>query len=308
MRIIFAGSPATAIPSLDRLIQDHEVIAVLTRPPAPVGRKKILTPSAVDDAARSRAIPVLTPSSLRNPDVEQQLIDLAPDAIAVVAYGLLIPENLLSVPRYGWINLHYSLLPRWRGAAPVQYAIAAGDQTTGTSVFQIETGLDTGPVFDVEEVAIGRQTSGELLTQLSQSGAHQLARVLTAIEEGNANAVPQEGEVTVAPQLSASDAYIDFSWDAAKIDAHIRAYTPQPGPWALRDGQRVKLGPVTITDVTDIPAGHIVMGKRVLVGSATTALELSTVTPAGKKMMAASDWVRGLGAQTLSFDVEGVQL
>ncbi|QRV02949.1 methionyl-tRNA formyltransferase [Arcanobacterium phocisimile] len=307
MRIIFAGTPATAVPSLHRLMKDHEVVAVLTRAPAPVGRKKVLTASPVHKTAEELGLPVLTPRSLRDPEIEEQLTQLAPEAIAVVAYGLLIPKNLLELPKHGWINLHYSLLPRWRGAAPVQYAVAAGDEMTGTSVFQIEAGLDTGPVFDVEEVPVAGKTAGELLEQLSDSGAQQLARVFNALETGTAQAQPQEGDVTLAPQLTTRDSYIDFSWNGAMIDSRIRGYTPEPGPWALFNGQRIKLGPVKVSDVTGIPAGTIVAGKKVLVGTATTAVELSTVTPAGKKTMEAAAWARGLAADNMSFDLEGNQ-
>lgn len=301
MRIIFAGTPATAIPSLHRLMQDHEVVAVLTRAPAPVGRKKVLTPSPVHQEAEKLGLPVLTPTSLRGEEIEEQLRAFAPEAIAVVAYGLLIPKNLLDLPQHGWLNLHYSLLPRWRGAAPVQYAVAAGDTITGTCVFQIEAGLDTGPIFDVEEHAVDGRSSGDLLNALSDSGAEQLARVFAALEQGSAKSTPQEGEVTLAPQLSTRDSFIDFSQPAKVIDAKIRGYYPEPGPWTYVEGQRIKLAPVTVTDETGIPAGRVVPGKHVKVGPGTTAVVLSDVTPAGKKTMAAEAWARGLNDGDTSF-------
>ncbi|WP_216381128.1 methionyl-tRNA formyltransferase [Arcanobacterium phocae] len=302
MRIIFAGTPATALPSLHRLMEDHEVVAVLTRAPAPVGRKKILTPSPVHQAAEQLGIPVLTPRSLRGDDIEEQLTALAPEAIAVVAYGLLIPQNLLQLPTHGWINLHYSLLPRWRGAAPVQYAIAAGDTVTGTSVFQIEAGLDTGPIYDVEEHEIGNHTAGELLDILSVSGAHQLARVFQSLESGTAQSHVQQGDVTLAPQLSTKHSRIDFTMPAHVIDSRIRGYTPEPGPWTRYNGQRIKLGQVRITSVDGIEPGKIVIGKQILVGTSTTAIELTTVTPAGKKTMLATAWARGLNDDDPAFE------
>ncbi|QJC21764.1 methionyl-tRNA formyltransferase [Arcanobacterium buesumense] len=304
MRIIFAGTPATALPALERLRQDHEIIAVLTRAPAPVGRKKVLTPSPVHHVAEKLGIEVLTPQSLRGDEITQKLLSLAPDAVAVVAYGLLIPEALLTIPTHGWINLHYSLLPRWRGAAPVQYAIAAGDEMTGTSVFQIEKGLDTGPVFDMEKQEIAGRTAGEMLDLLSLTGAEQLARVFAGLEKGEVHSQPQEGDVTIAPQMSTRDSYIDFSCPANVVDARIRGYSPEPGPWTMFHGQRIKLGTVQVTSVSGIPAGMIVPGNIVRVGTGTTAVELSDVTPAGKKTMSAAAWARGLTAEKLAFTIK----
>ncbi len=304
MRIIFAGTPETAIPSLLRLADDHEIIAVLTRAPAPVGRKQTLTKSPVHVAAEQMGIEVLTPRSLRDPDIQAVIEDLAPDAVAVVAYGLIIPPELLDVPTHGWINLHYSLLPRWRGAAPAQHAIAAGDQVTGTATFLIEEGLDTGPVFDVQEHSIGNRTAGELLSALSESGADQLARTLRDLETGSAQATPQSGETTHAPQLSSKDSKIDWSLPAARIDAMIRGYTPEPGPWTMLDSVRVKVGPVVVTEETGLEPGEIRGGKRALVGTGTTAVELTDVAPAGKRHMRATDWVRGIKEESPRFEVE----
>lgn len=284
MRIIFAGTPATAVPALERLAQDHDIVAVLTRQPAPVGRKRVLTPSPVHQVADSMGLRVLTPATLRAADVVTQIVELAPDAVAVVAYGLLVPANLLDVPKHGWINLHYSLLPRWRGAAPVQYAIAAQDKTTGTSVFRLAAGLDTGPIADQEEVEVGSRTSEQLLNDLSTSGAEQLARVFTALEQGTATFAEQRGEVTLAPQLSTKDSRISWSDDAETIAARIRAFTPEPGPWTTLDGQRVKLEPVTVTQEKLLKPGEV-NAHTARVGTGSTDILLSRVALAGKKWM-----------------------
>lgn len=304
MRIIFAGTPETAIPSLLRLADDHEIIAVLTRAPAPVGRKQTLTKSPVHVAAEEMGIEVLTPRTLRDPEIQAAIDNLAPDAVAVVAYGLIIPPELLDVPTHGWINLHYSLLPRWRGAAPVQHAIAAGDQVTGTATFLIEEGLDTGPVFDLQEHSIDNRTAGELLTALSDSGAEQLAQTFRELETGTATATPQSGEPTHAPQLSSKMAKIDWNLPAASIDAIIRGFTPEPGPWTNLDGLRVKVGPVVVTEESGLEPGEIQGGKRVLVGTGTTAVELTDVAPAGKRHMRAIDWLRGIKNDAPRFEVE----
>ena len=295
MRIIFAGTPAPAVPSLMTLAEQHEIAAVLTRAPAPVGRKRILTPSPVEAAARELGIDVLTPTSLKGDEIQQTIADLAPDAVAVVAYGLIIPEALLTVPTHGWINLHFSRLPQWRGAAPVQYAIAAGQTTTGIATFQIEKGLDTGPVFDMDEVEIGhRETAGELLERLSHSGAELLGRTLSDIAAGSARPRPQVGEPTHAPQLTAADGELDLTRPAAELDAHIRGFTPAPGTWTLWDGGRVKIGPA-VPVPADIPAGHIETGPDgVLLGTGEGALLLDRIAPPGKPWMAASDWARGV--------------
>ena len=295
MRIIFAGTPATAVPSLVKLAQEHEIVAVLTRAPAPVGRKRILTPSPVEDKARELGIEVLTPTSLKDDEVQQRISELAPEAIAVVAYGLLIPEPLLGVPTHGWINLHFSLLPQWRGAAPVQYAIAAGQTVTGIATFQIEKGLDTGPVFDVEEVEIGhRETAGDLLDRLSYQGADLLAQTFSSIAAGNGQAVPQVGEPTLAPQLKAAHGKLDLSRPATELDAHIRGFTPAPGTWTTWEGGRVKIGPAVPAEGS-LPVGEVAIdGDDVLLGTGDGILKLDMIAPPGKPWMKASDWGRGV--------------
>lgn len=295
MRIIFAGTPVTAVPSLAALAQQHEIIAVLTRPPARVGRKRVLTPSPVEEKARELGIDVLTPTSLKDSEIQRQITQLAPDVVAVVAYGLLIPERLLQVPVYGWINLHFSLLPHWRGAAPVQHAIASGAHKTGLATFQIEKGLDTGPVFDVEAVDIRhRETAGELLERLSYQGASLLARTLSSIGDGSAKPAPQVGEATHAPQLQAADGKLDLSRTAAELDAHIRGVTPAPGAWTTWDGERVKIGPA-VPAGGDVPVGEVVIdGDDVHLGTGAGVLTLDMIAPPGKPWMMARDWGRGV--------------
>lgn len=296
MRILFAGTPDVAIPSLERLIDGgHDVAAVLTRPPARARRGRSLIPSPVHAFAEERGIEVFTPTSLRDEDTQHTIAAYEAEAVAVVAYGMLIPPALLDVPRHGWINLHFSLLPAWRGAAPVQYAIAAGDDITGASTFRIDEGLDTGPVFGQLTETIGaRETAGELLERLSRSGAELLSRTFALLESGEAKPVAQEGDVSLAPTISVADARVDWSLPALAIDRRIRAYTPAPGAWTELEGVRVKLGPVLpVNDDVSLEIGEIQAGKRVLVGTGSTPVELSWVAPAGKKQMNAADWARG---------------
>ena len=297
MRILFAGTPTPAIPSLLRLLDDgHDVAAVLTRAPARAGRKHRLVPSPILEIAEERGIPVLTPSTLKDPNVQREIAALEPEAVAVVAYGMLVPPALLDVPTHGWINLHFSLLPAWRGAAPVQYAIAAGDDITGASTFRLEAGLDTGPVFGQLTEAIGpKDTAGELLERLSHSGAELLSRTMTLLETGAGVPVPQEGDVSLAPTITSVDAHVDWTLPALAISRRMRAHTPAPGPWTTLDGVRVKLGPAypaAGSELTLAP-GEIHAGKQVFVGTGSTPLELSWVMPAGKKQMDAAAWARG---------------
>ncbi|MCF2706435.1 methionyl-tRNA formyltransferase [Arcanobacterium haemolyticum] len=293
MRILFAGTPEVALPSLKRLLADgHDVAAVLTRAPAPVGRKRILTPSAVGEYAESVGIPVLTPSTLKDEQINQQIRELAPQAVAVVAYGLLIPESLLTVPTHGWINLHFSLLPSWRGAAPVQYAIAGGDDITGASTFRIEKGLDTGPVLgQLTEEIHENDTAGDLLERLSLSGADLLSRTLELLASGRAQAIPQRGDVSLAPTITTADAQVNWENPAVAIDRQIRAHTPAPGAWTTLNGARAKLGPVRLRpDVTDLAPGEI---RGTVVGTGSHGVELGRISPPGKKEMDAAAWSRG---------------
>lgn len=298
MRLVFAGTPAVAVPSLERLhASEHDIVAVITRPDAPVGRKRVLTPSPVAVRAEELGIPVLR-AARADDALTEQVAALAADLGVVVAYGALLREPLLSTPHLGWINLHFSLLPRWRGAAPVQHAIIAGDDVTGASVFQLEAGLDTGPVFgSIEQAIAPHATSGKLLETLSQSGAALLSDVVDALAAGTAVGVAQHGEVTLAPKLTIADAEIDATRPAAEVSSRIRGTTPEPGAFVNVDGIRLKVLDAAIAaGVAAVPAATIeARGSRLLLGTATDPVELITVHPAGKRPMSALDWWRGRG-------------
>lgn len=297
MRLVFAGTPEVAVVSLKAVLASrHEVLAVVTRPDAVAGRGHRLTPSPVSQAAIEHGIPVLTPIKPSEPEFITTLQDLAPDCCPVVAYGALIPQTVLDIPAKGWVNLHFSLLPAWRGAAPVQRSIMGGDDVTGAAVFQLEAGMDTGPVFGVVTEGIGpRDTAGDLLGRLARSGAELLVKVLDGIEAGTLTAVPQPSDgVSLAPKITVEDARVRWDEPAMAVDRRIRGCTPAPGAWTMLGDLKVKLQPVTITDV-QLPIGELkVERNRVLVGTVTTAVELGTVQPAGKKAMDAAAWARGL--------------
>ena len=287
-----------AVPSLEALIgSDHQVVGVLTRPPAPVGRRRVLTPSPVQRAAEAAGLPVLTSNRPHEEETLGALRELAPDAVAVVAYGALIRSPALELPRHGWINLHFSLLPAWRGAAPVQHAIMAGDEITGASTFRIEAGLDTGPILGtMTETVRTRDTSGELLDRLAHAGAPLLVATLGALESGDANPTPQPADgVSLAPRLTSADAQVDWSLPAQVVDRRIRGCTPAPGAWTTRDGARFKLGPVRpAPDEPPLGPGELrLAGGSILVGTGTHPVELDQVSPPGKGWMAAADWARG---------------
>ncbi len=303
MRVMFAGTPAVAVPALRALYSsNHEVRAVLTRPPAPVGRKRVLTPSPVHQEADALGLEVLTGEP--NDPCVLEMLDTV-DCVAVVAYGALIREPALSRPTHGWVNLHFSLLPAWRGAAPVQYAIMSGERVTGVSVFQIEHGLDTGPVFATKAEPIQpNETAGDLLTRLADIGAPVLVKTLDAIEGGEATATPQTGQVTTAPTLRSSDGRIDWSLPAERIDARIRGLTPAPGAWTRTpDGERFKIGPVRRSSHAAIPPGQLrVTEGTVLVGTGSAPVALDEMAPPGKPWMSSTDWARGLRAEHFTFE------
>lgn len=290
------------MPSLRRLIDSprHEVVAVLTRPDAPAGRGRQLRPSPVREVAEAAGVPVLTPATLRDPDVVRALAQLTPQCCPVVAYGQLVPRAALDVPEHGWVNLHFSLLPSWRGAAPVQHALLAGDDVTGASTFLLDDGLDTGPVLGtlVEPIRPG-DTAGALLERLADSGARLLEATLDGLEDGRLVAVPQPADgVSLAPKLSAADARIDWTAPALRVDRLIRATTPAPGAWSTLHSERVKLGPVQplpgAAAAPRDPAGSIRLdGARVTVATGTDPVALSWVQPAGRGPMPAVDWQRG---------------
>jgi len=301
MRLVFAGSPATALPSLRRLLDSHhEVVAVVSRPDARKGRGRHTEPSEVAALARERGIVTLTPAKVSDSQFLIQLADLGVDCCAVVAYGALLPRAALEIPRLGWVNLHFSLLPAWRGAAPVQYALWRGDEVTGATTFLIEEELDSGPVFGtVTEEIRPRDTTGELLGRLAESGAALLAATLDGIEDGSLTAVPQAGEdVSYAPRITVDDARVDWSRPDYAVDRQVRAMTPSPGAWTQWRGSRVHCGPVQLvpssTEVPNLgPGGVRAERRRVLVGTGTRPVVLGTVTPQGKKAMPAADWARG---------------
>lgn len=296
MRVLFAGTPAVAVPSLNALVEaGFDVVAVLTRPDAPVGRKRVLTPSPVAVRAAELGIEVIHAARV-DAQATARISAVNPDVAAIVAYGGLVPPAALAIPRHGWINLHFSLLPAWRGAAPVQRAVMAGDDVTGAVTFLLEEGLDTGPVFGTLTESVGPEdTAGELLERLSHSGAVLLAQTLAAIEAGKAFPQPQAGEVSHAPKLTLEDGHLNWGHPALAIGRQARGVTPEPGAWTVLDGQRVKLEPVLLRpDVSALAPGALsLQGKSVLVGTGSHAVELTRIQPAGKKMMAAADWARG---------------
>lgn len=298
MRVVFAGTPEPAVPSLQALLDSHhDVIAVVTRPDAPSGRGRTLTASPIAELAARHGIETLKPAKPSEPEFMARLRELAPDCCPVVAYGALIPQSVLDIPRIGWINLHFSLLPAWRGAAPVQHAIKAGDEITGATTFLLEAGMDTGPVFGHITDAIGpHDTSGDLLQRLSVTGAELLVRTLDGIESGDLVAVPQVEEgVSLAPKVLVDDAKVDWTHPALAIDRLIRSCTPAPGAWTTFRDERLKLGAVTLeAEVTDLAPGQLRVSKQaVLVGTGSCAVALGQVQPIGKKPMGWKDWVNG---------------
>jgi methionyl-tRNA formyltransferase len=299
VRLVFAGTPEVALSALEAIqASRHELLAVVTRPDAPAGRRRHLHRSPVGQWADERGIEVLTPQRPREQSFLDRLAELAPDCVPVVAYGALVPPSALDIPRYGWVNLHFSLLPAWRGAAPVQHAVLHGDEFTGAAVFQLEAGLDTGPVFGTLVEPIGpRDTSGDLLARLAVAGAGLLVTVLDAIEDGTAKAVPQPMDgISLAPKLLVSDAEVRWNDPSFAVDRRIRAATPAPGAWTTFRGERLKLAPVRSVAGAgvDLAPGELAIDKhRILVGTATTPVELGAVGPAGKREMPAPDWARG---------------
>ena len=303
MKVVFAGTPEAAVPSLEAVVASHhELVAVVTRPDAPAGRGRRLEASPVRRRAEELGIPVLTPATVRDEAFLHTLRELAPDACPVVAYGNLIPQVALDIPRYGWINLHFSLLPAWRGAAPVQHALMAGDEVTGASTFLIEKGLDTGPVFGVmTETIRPTDTAGDLLARLAAAGAGLLVATLDGIETGALVAKPQPAEgVSLAPKIEPDHARIDWTRPALAIDRLLRGCTPAPGAWTMFRGERLKLGPLATGASADGPApdgvapGQLVVTKQsVFVGTGSLPVRLGTVQAHGKKPMPAADWARG---------------
>jgi methionyl-tRNA formyltransferase len=303
MRLVFAGTPQAAVPALDALLKSgHEVAAVVTRPDAPAGRGLHLEPSPVAWRAAEAGIEVLKPARPRDPEFIDRLRQIAPDIVPITAYGALIPQSVLDIPAQGWVNLHFSLLPAWRGAAPVQHAILHGDDITGATTFRLVKELDAGPVFGVVTEPIRpRDTAGDLLGRLAVSGAELLVATLDGIESGQLEARPQPAEgATLAPKVTAEDARVRWDQPAAAVDRQIRASTPGPGAWTMLGDARLKLWPVDPALDDEASAGPLAPGEvrvlrsGVLAGTATTPVGLGDVQPPGKRRMRAADWVRGL--------------
>ena len=303
MRLVFAGTPEAAVPSLEALLNSgHEVAAILTRPDAPAGRGRLVAKSPVARYAEAAGLEVLRPARPKDPDFMTRLREIAPDCCAVTAYGALIPQEVLDIPRHGWVNLHFSLLPAYRGAAPVQHAILHGDDLTGATTFSLVRELDAGPVFGVATEPIKpSDTAGDLLARLAQSGAELLVATMDGIESGALVARPQPAEgISLAPKITTEDAHVDWAKPAPAVSRLIRACTPAPGAWSVLDGIRLRLGPpaglaaAPAAGTAPGPGELLVERSRVLVGTATLPVELGDVQPDGKRLMPATDWARGL--------------
>jgi methionyl-tRNA formyltransferase len=309
MRLVFAGTPDTSVPSLDALLKSrHEVAAVITRPDAKSGRGLKVAHSPVAERAAQAGIEILRPTRLADEDFLSRLRQLAPDCCPVTAYGAIIPQVALDVPARGWVNLHFSVLPAWRGAAPVQHAILHGDDVTGATTFQIVRQLDAGPVYGVlTEPIRPADTAGDVLERLSITGAELLVATLDGMEAGELEAREQPPDgISLAPKVTPADAQVSWRNPATAIDRQIRACTPEPGPWTELDGVRVKLWPVAVVMATSgagdgydggrplAPGELRVQRDRILAGTGTTPVELGDVQAHGKRRMKATDWVRGL--------------
>jgi methionyl-tRNA formyltransferase len=302
VRIVFAGTPKPALPPLRHLIESprHDVVAVLTRPDAASGRRGKPQPSPVAREALDRGIPLLRPARPNSAEFVAELSEVAPQCCAVVAYGALLGDALLAVPPCGWVNLHFSLLPAWRGAAPVQAAIAAGDTITGATTFQIEPSLDSGPIYGVvTETIQPTDTAGDLLERLAVSGAALLSTTLDGIADGTLTPRPQPTDgVSMAPKITVEQARVRWDLPAPVVERRIRAVTPNPGAWTLIGDLRVKLGPVHIGGATQppkpLPPGGIYVDRKgVWVGTGSEPVRLGQIQPPGKNVMNAVDWARG---------------
>ncbi len=299
MRVVFAGTPDTALPSLEAVAQSrHELVAVVTRPDAPAGRGRKLHASPVAERAAELGVEVLKPPTPKDPDFLARLAEVAPDCCPVVAYGGLLPQAALDIPTHGWVNLHFSVLPAWRGAAPVQYAIIAGDDITGATTFRIVKELDAGPVFGVLTEPIGpSEDAGTLLARLADSGARLLVDTLDGIEAGVLRPQEQPADgVSYAPKLTVDDAHLDLSAPAQRVDRLVRGCHPAPGAWTTFRGERLKVVAARpLPEANSLDPGEIRAGKHAVeVGTGSHPVELVTVQPQGKKPMPAADWARGV--------------
>ena len=304
MRLVFAGTPSAAVPTLRRLAAEHDIAAVVTRPDAPLGRKRVLTPSPVAQVAEELGLPVIRAARLDD-DATAAISALGAELGVIVAYGGLVREPLLSAPAKGWINLHFSLLPQWRGAAPVQRALINGDAELGASVFQLVPALDAGDVFASRAVEVPAEaTADAALEVLAAEGAELTAEVVAAIADGTARSEPQRGEPTLAPKLTLDDGLLDWTEPLDVLFARFRGVTPEPGAHTTVGGLRLKIldaAPAGTDDHLPLDPGAIAATKSgLLIGTASTPLSVTRVQPAGKGAMNAVDWWRGLrGAETL---------
>lgn len=298
MRVVFAGTPEVAVPALDAIAASrHELVGVVTRPDAPSGRGRRLVASPVAQRAEALGVPVLKPEHPRDPGFQAALAELRPDACPVVAYGALLPQSALDLVPHGWINLHFSVLPSWRGAAPVQHSLWAGDEVTGATTFRIVKELDAGPVFGIMTERIRPDdTAGDLLERLAEGGSGLLVQTLDGIEDGSLEAREQpEDGVSFAPKILVDDARVDWTHPAVGIDRQVRACTPAPGAWSTFEGERIKIGPVSTADRPSLEPGVLEVTKNaVFVGTGTVPVQLGEVKAFGKKQMAAADWARGV--------------
>lgn len=303
MRVVFAGTPEAALPALEAVwASEHKLVGVVTRPDALSGRGRKLGASPVAQRAEELGVPVLKPPQPSAAGFQSELAALEPQCCPVVAYGALLPQNALDIPPHGWVNLHFSLLPTWRGAAPVQHALLAGDLVTGATTFRIVKELDAGPTFGVMTEAVRpTDTAGDLLARLAAGGAELLMATLDGIDSGDVEAREQPADgVSYAPKITVADAAVAWSEPAVSVDRRIRACTPSPGAWSTFAGQRLKLGPVLIEgNVASLGPGVLEVTRRaVLVGTGTLPVRLVDVQPVGKRQMPASDWARGIRVES----------
>jgi methionyl-tRNA formyltransferase len=302
VRVVFAGTPEVAVPALEAVVASrHELVGVVTRPDAPAGRGRKLVASPVARRAEQLGVPVLKPQHPREPEFQEALRELRPDCCPVVAYGTLLPQSALDIPEHGWVNLHFSVLPAWRGAAPVQHAIWAGDEVSGATTFRIVKELDAGPTFGLMTQTIRPEdTAGDLLERLAEGGAGLLVQTLDGIEDGTLEAREQPGEwITYAPKIDVEDARVDWSEPAIAVDRRVRACSPAPGAWSTFKDERIKLGPVRPVGRERLQAGQLEVTKNaVFVGTSTGPVQLGRVKATGRKEMDAASWARGVRLQT----------
>ncbi|QEH79351.1 methionyl-tRNA formyltransferase [Sphingomonas sp. C8-2] len=293
MRIAFMGTPDFAVPTLDALVAaGHELAAVYCQPPRPAGRGKALMPSPVQRRAEELGIPVRHPITLRDADAQADFAALDLDVAVVAAYGLILPQPILDAPRHGCLNVHGSLLPRWRGAAPVQRAILAGDSTTGVTIMQMERGLDTGPMLATVETPVDGKTAGELTDELARSGAALMVEVLADLGAHPPIVQPDEG-VTYAAKIDKAESRIDFAEAAGQIERQVRAFNPAPGAWFEHQGERIRVLACEVIDRHGLAAPGEVIDDALTIECINGAIRPTRVQRAGKAAMSAGELLRG---------------